>query len=461
MAVTPTVTVLEHAPVSPPPGAAAQITLPLTFLDVVWLQMPPVHRLLFYPHPLSKTEFVDKVMPHMKNSLSETLQHFSPLAGKAVVSPDHFNLSELRYSDGDAVPLVFAFSAEGFNPFASYSPRSCTDFHPLVPRLPPTSRAPDGHVVFPVFALQVTLFPDVGICIGVTNHHVVGDGNTIFRFMKAWAFFSSSNSLRCHDCSLPFYDRREVRDRKGLGAVFWDIVKRINMEERSGVDLLSQITGKVRSTFVVTREDIQRLKNHVKARQPEITHISSFTVVYSYVWVCLVRSRCEIYGKEDAEEMDHFIFPADCRAYLGVPDSYFGNCVVPCMGSVRTKELTGEEGLRKAAEAVGESIRSQLHNKDEDGVLRGAADWFPRIGSMKRDRIMGVAGSPKFDYYELEFGWGKATRFEFPSIDATGSISLSAASKKHGDGGLEVGLALPVLQMDCFTRIFEEGLKAL
>ncbi|VFQ93815.1 unnamed protein product [Cuscuta campestris] len=468
MGATQTVTVLEHIPVSPPPETTAKLTLPLTFLDAVWLSLPPVHRLVFYRHPVSRSEFVDDIIPKMKKSLSKTLQHFSPMAGRVVVSPDHLNRSKIRYADGDTVPLVFALStSDGFDRLVSDHSRSCADFHPLVPRLPPTSRGLDGSVTVPIFALQVTLFQDVGFCMGVTNHHVIGDANTIFRFMKAWAFFSSSSPHPQDSLPpqfLPFYDRTAVKDRRGFAQVFWDYAKTTNVEETLDVDLLPKIPEKVRSTFVVSKEDIQRLKNHVLTRHPKIPHVSSFTVVFSYVWVCLVRSRTEINNADDDDddEMDNFIFTADFRARLGLPHHYFGNCVVPCMGSVQTKDLTGDGGVANAAEVVGGSIHSQLNSKDEDGVGSGVEDLATRVAAMKKDRILGVAGSPKFDYYELDFEWGKASKFEIPSIDITGAISMSAASKKHGEGGgLEAGLALPVAQMESFTRIFAEGLKAL
>nr|GLL34789.1 malonyl-coenzyme:anthocyanin 5-O-glucoside-6'''-O-malonyltransferase-like [Ipomoea trifida] len=471
MDVNQTVTVLEKIPVAPPPEATPGISLPFTFLDVFWLHLAPVHRLIFYPHPISRTHFLDTLIPTIKHSLSLTLQHYSPLAGGVVISPDKSNLPEIRYADGDTVPLVFAESNSGeghFSHLTSNHPRNCSEFHPLVPSLPPASSLPDGSTRVPVLALQVTLFPDVGICIGVTNHHAIGDGSSIFAFMKAWAFFSrheNTSPVSLPPEFQPFFDRTVVQDRKGVGTHFWNHIKNIKIED-THVHRLPSITNKVRATFAVTRDDIQRLKNHILSRRPNLAHVTSFTMIASYVWNCYVKSRTETSTDnnedEDEDGDDYFSSPADYRARLDppVPRNYFGNCVMGFIAKRKTKLLAGDDGFVEAAEVIGESIRTQLNTPKEDDVpLTDIDDKFREMSKIKPDRSLGVASSPRFDYYQLDFGWGKPSKFEVPSIDVTGAMSLGTA--KDYEGGLEVGLSLPIAQMNTFMTIFNQGLKAI
>nr|GME20309.1 malonyl-coenzyme A:anthocyanin 3-O-glucoside-6''-O-malonyltransferase-like [Ipomoea batatas] len=465
MAVNQTVTVLEKAEVAPPPEATAGISLPFTFLDVFWLHLPPVHRLIFYQRPISRTHFVDTLIPTIKTSLSLTLQHYSPLAGRVIVSQDNSNLPEIRYVDGDTVPLVFAESNSGdghFDHLTSDHPRNNTEFHPLVPSLPPTSRAPDGAGVIPVLALQVTLFPGAGICIGVTNHHAIGDASSIFGFMKAWAFFSGQKHENTSPVSFPeefrpFYDRSVIQDRKGLGTRIWNSMKNIKIED-THVHRLPLITDKARATFVVTRDDIQRLKNHILTRRPDLVHVSSFTMICSYVWNCLVKSRHETNPDSNADEDDYFFCAADYRARLDppVPRNYFGNCILGFVGQAKRKNLVGEEGFEEAAVVIGESIHSQLDTNKDDDI---DDDKWEELSRINPDRSLSVASSPRFDYYQLDFGWGKPKKFEVPSIDLTGAMSLSTA--KDYEGGLEVGLSLPISQINTFTRVFTQGLRAI
>ncbi|VFQ93816.1 unnamed protein product [Cuscuta campestris] len=457
-------TVLDQIPVAPPPESTPELTLPLTFLDILWLHMSPVHRLIFYQHPVSTTHFLHTLLPILQTSLSQTLRHYSPLAGRLMVSPDNSVLPEIRYAHGDTVPLLIAeskSSGDVFDHLVSDGVRSCSVFHPLVPSLPPASDGGGSAVSVPVLALQVTLFPDVGICIGVTNHHVIGDGSSIFRFMEAWAFLSSSgrgvdqNALPSR--FLPFYDRTAIQDRKGLGKIFWDYLKNIKIKD-THVHRLPSIADKVRGTFRVSPDQIKRLKNQVLTRRPDLVHVSTFTVICSYVWNCLVRSR---HAENEDEEDEFFGCVADCRARLDppVPENYFGNCLTACYGYAKVRELVSEGGLAAAAAVVGGSIRRQLYNEEKDGVFKGGEDWFSLFTKLNPDRALGVAGSPKFDYYGLDFGWGKGKKFEMPSIDITGAISLSG--DRDVEGGLEVGLALPVTQMHTFSKIFAAGLEAL
>nr|GMD31943.1 malonyl-coenzyme A:anthocyanin 3-O-glucoside-6''-O-malonyltransferase-like [Ipomoea batatas] len=458
------VNVLEQIPVAPPPEGTPKLTLPLTFLDLSCLHMSPVHRLIFYQHPISTTHFLETLIPAMKLSLSLTLRHYSPLAGRVIVSPDNSILPEIRYEEAHTVPLVFAEANSGecnFDDLTSDQARNCTEIHPLVPSLPPASRAPDGSVIVPVLALQVTLFPDVGICIGVTNHHAIGDASSMFGFMKAWAFFFSHKEETTLPAEIqPFYDRTVLKDQKGLETLFWDNVKNIKIEE-THVHRLPLITNRIRATFTLTRHDIQRLKNRILARRPKLAHISSFTATCSYVWTCLIKSRYDADTDITGDGDEVFGCAADCRLHLDppVPGNYFGNCLAGCFGCTDTKKLAGEEGLLDAADVIGESIRRQLYDK-ERGVLGGAEDSFKLMSKLKIDRLLTVIGSPKFDYYGLDFGWGNPKKFEMPSTDLTRGISLSKA-KDHEDGGLEIGLSLPAIQFHNFTRIFTQDLKAL
>ncbi|KVI04206.1 Chloramphenicol acetyltransferase-like domain-containing protein [Cynara cardunculus var. scolymus] len=60
---------------------------------------------------------------------------------------------------------------------------------------------------------------------------------------------------------------------------------------------------------------------------------------------------------------------------------------------------------------------------------------------------MGVAGTPKLKFYEMDFGWGKPRKHETISINYSDFISLSACKESNED-------------METFVPIFEKGLEA-
>ncbi|WMV49081.1 hypothetical protein MTR67_042466 [Solanum verrucosum] len=99
--------VIEQCQVAPPPGGAVEVTLPLTYFDLVWLGFHRIRRILFYKLPISKPDFVQNIIPPLKNSLSLTLKHYMPLAENVARPLDTSGYPELRYVTGDSVSVIF------------------------------------------------------------------------------------------------------------------------------------------------------------------------------------------------------------------------------------------------------------------------------------------------------------------------------------------------------------------
>ncbi|KAK6919490.1 hypothetical protein RJ641_015394 [Dillenia turbinata] len=337
---------------------------------------------------------------------------------------------ELRFKEGDSISLVIAESNADFMEFTGNRARNAGEFHSLAPQLPPNLKSSDA-IECPLLAVQVTLFPSMGICIGFGLRHVMGDGNTVSKFIRAWASIMKSNGdASFSGCgSIPFYDRTLIKDSIGLFNIFWDQVGKRGFEVGSQAPppLSSDL---VRSTIIVGPAHAQYLKERVVAQGLTELHVSTFTVTCAYVWMCMIKARSEFGEQIGEDEMEHLVFGADCRALLDppLPVTYFGNCLVPCLSTVKSKELIGENGFIVAAKAIGESIQKRLKNKDE--FLKDADKWISDIEQLEHKRIVGVTGSPKF-------------------------------ASKDAKGGLEVGLSFPKPKMDAFEAIFTEGLKAV
>ncbi|KAH7847725.1 hypothetical protein Vadar_029566 [Vaccinium darrowii] len=82
------------------PNSATQTSLPLTFFDIFWL-IPLNQRLFFYEFPNPQTTLTNTILPKLKHSLSVTLQHYLPLTGNLMWSPDSDKLI-VPYSEGYA-----------------------------------------------------------------------------------------------------------------------------------------------------------------------------------------------------------------------------------------------------------------------------------------------------------------------------------------------------------------------
>ncbi|GFP85198.1 anthocyanin 5-aromatic acyltransferase [Phtheirospermum japonicum] len=459
-------TVVEHSTISPPPDSniPAELSLPIVFFDMVWYDFPVNQSVLFFDFPgCSKSHFLDTIVPDLKRSLSLTLAQFLPLSGKIIHPTAPGNKPLIRYQSVDSVSFLVSESSADFSHLTGSQPRPCEEFYAFAPGLPPATRSEDS-VSCPVLALQVTLFPGQGLCIGFVTHHAVADASTVVSFIRAWALINSSkpggdvirDRLAQANC-LPFYDRQNVTNVNGLDSIYWDLIVELSCTVEPPPVKIP--TGKLRATFVLKKDEINSLKDLVLARSSgptDVPHLSSFTVVCALVWVCSARGELA-----DDDETEYFGFVADCRARLkpAMPANYFGNCVALVKAELKHGEVKkgGPDGFVKAAKAIGEAIKENVYN--ENGILFGAEKWPEEYGKLVGKRQYGVAGSPRFDFYAADYGWGKAKKFEALFIDDGAALSL--CKSRDFEGGLEIGLSKPMAQMDAFSRVFREVLSEL
>nr|XP_025883531.1 malonyl-coenzyme:anthocyanin 5-O-glucoside-6'''-O-malonyltransferase [Solanum lycopersicum] len=452
-------TVIEQCQVAPPPGGATEVILPLTYFDHVWLGFRRMRRILFYKLSISKPDFVQNIIPPLKNSLSLTLKHYTPLVGNIACPLNSSGYPELCYVTGDSVSDTFTETDMDFNHLIGNHPRNANDFYPFIPQLAQPKDAP-GFKLVPVLAIQVTLFPNLGISIGFSNHHVACDGNIIVKFIRTWGLL---NKLRGDEQCLaneliPFYDRSVIKDPYKQGTIIWDEMKQ-NMPEIGDIIVIPPL-DRVRGTFIMERNNIVKLKNLILSRRPNLSYVTSFTITCAYIWTCLIKSKFAIEDEMiDEDVMEIFGCVADCRSRLNppLPQSYFGNCLVTIASKASRVELVGKEGFITAVEVIGEAIKSQM--KDVELILN--CSWYREFCGINMKHTLSVSGSPKFNLYEVDFGWGRPEKIEIISIDNSSGISMSISKYKDSHGDLEVGLSLPKTRMNAFVAIFNHGLSFL
>ncbi|KAK9108590.1 hypothetical protein Syun_024601 [Stephania yunnanensis] len=464
------VKVIEESRISPPQHSTPpETSLPLTFFDVFWIIMPPVKRLFFYEFHHSNQHFIETVLPHMKHSLSQALQLFYPFAGHLITDPDdhHDSVPEIACSHGDSITLTVAETDSDFKHLSGHHARDVSDFFPLVPKL-------DSQLL----ALQVTLFPNSGIAVGITNSHVVADGKITTHFVKYWASLCKLGTenplvpLISESSVFPFFDRSVVNDPKGLDKLYLKQIRELEelIKSNQVADALTPIAPTdivVRATFVLGSVEIEKLKQWVTSKMKSrlslsssdtAFHVSTFVIVCAYVWVCW--TKCKSRGDNEDGERLFFAFGGDFRGRLDppLPKFYFGNCIIGVAAEANKRDIIGEDGMVVAAELIGRHIQ-ELNKQSK---MEGGETYISNISSVFRSgaKVLSVAGSPKFKVYETDFGWGRPRKVEVVSIEDSGAISLSE-SRDDENGGVEVGLVLSKLEMDCFASQFQQTLKGV
>ncbi|XP_040376923.1 coumaroyl-CoA:anthocyanidin 3-O-glucoside-6''-O-coumaroyltransferase 2-like [Oryza brachyantha] len=445
--------VLDKLTVAASPPAAGGV-LPLTFFDVPWLFTGPVERVFFYPYPHPVDHFTAHLQPSLVSSLSAALHGFYPLLGRVRPCPPDGGGGYEFWSTGgdeDRVELTVAESSYDFDELSGGGPRDVGRLYSLVPQLP---RPEDAS--FALAAVQVTIFPSRGIAVGVSIHHVACDDSSFMHFVKTWAGHCrvAAGADAATVPPAPFLDRGVVADPDGLAAKTLDQIRQLAAGGPPPPPPSGPPPKLVMASFTLTRDCIDKLKQRVTASGGGGgVHCSAFTVACAYAWTCLVRVDASAAGRERA----HLLFSVECRRRLTppVPQEYLGNCLRPCFVEVDMGGLLGADGVVTAAVGIGASIRGL-----DDGVLDGADGWFHKILSMMSHRPMSVGGSPRYGVYDTDFGLGRPRKVELLSIDKTpGTVSM--AEGRDGQGGIEIGVALPEAEMDQFTSCFSDGLKQL
>lgn len=460
MASPATVKVVETTRITPSsdsPKSAAEFSLQLTFFDTLWFKFHPVERIFFYQlNDVDSTPeyFNSVILPKLKHSLSLTLLHYLPLAG-SLQWPTNSPKPIIIYTPNDGVLVTVAESDSNFSRLVSGNGiREAIEFHSLVPQLMVSDN------VSPIIALQITLFPSQGFSIGITSHHAVLDGKSSVMFIKSWAYLCKQGSFENPSLPTeltPFYDRSVIKDPIGLDLLYLNQWK--DFTSSSSLMIIQNIRDfpedLVRATFDLTRENINKLREKVmtvldhKGKLP--LHLSSFVVTMAYVSTCLINAR----GGESEQRDVCLGFAADGRSRLDppVPENYFGNCVSFQITEAKAmKFVDGKNGFPFAVELVSDMVK----DLEKKGILEGAEEFLIKE---KGKQAIGVAGSPRFGVYGVDFGWGKPKKVEVISIDRSAGGTISLAETRDGSGGIEIGLALNKHEMQIFASSFLDGLR--
>lgn len=448
------VTILEQCQVSPSvaPAAGQPRALPLTFFDLVFWDFPPVQRLFFYDNAdlLDVPEFLLRELPLFKQSLAAALHHFYPLAGKLTCGVPEGAAPEVVFSDGDSVRLTVAVGGDDFHDLAGDHARDTARLRSLLPPLPKHGASQSQDVL----AVQVTVFPRAGICIGTTLHHAVADGSSYAHFMKTWATTHRLGS-ECRKVVVdapPLFDRSVVRDDAELREAFIRDHRALAVADDRRLDEwdLSRRPGVVLATFRFTDKLLRSLGRHVESETS--ARCSPYALACGAAWAGIVHARSNTdFGAAGGNA--HFGFVTGCKPRTSppIPANYFGNCLGLCRVEAKRSGLT--------AATASAAIWRVIEGLAEQGqVFRDARGWVRCVREYASVRAVTVAGSPKLGVYATDLGapWGRPRKVEIASVERTGALALAESGRRDGDGGIEVGLALPRREMDAFRAFYRD-----
>ncbi|KAK2378886.1 putative acetyltransferase [Trifolium repens] len=405
----------------------------------------------------------------LKTSLSITLSHFPPLAGRLTTDSDGY----IYITSNDAGVDFIHSKAKHLTINTVLSP-SLIDVHPCFKEFfaydMPVSYS--GHQN-PLAAVQVTELAD-GVFIGCTVNHSVTDGTSFWHFFNTFAAVTKGGGGGAVKITKsPDFTRNTIFNSTavlpipdGGPTVTFDVDEplreRVFHFSRESILKLKQkansngnSNGLTDPTEVIAKQANDSWKNvssngHVHTngtvKSNVRNEISSFQSLSAQLWRSITRAR-----KLDSTKTSTFRMAVNCRHRLNpkMEPFYFGNAIqsIPTVASV--KDILSND-LKYCAGLLHQNVVAH----DDATVRRGVEDWennprlFP-LGNFDGAMIT-MGSSPRFPMYDNDFGWGiplairsgKANKFDgkisaFPGREGNGSVDLEVVLKPETMVGLE------------------------
>ncbi|KAJ1273064.1 hypothetical protein BS78_06G251400 [Paspalum vaginatum] len=433
------VTIIDISYVAAPAPAVPPEPIKLNAMEALWVVVPHLQHLLLFEGDKQLPPF-DALLQSLRSSLAATLASHAPLAGKLHHLADTGDVAIRCSTDDEGVKFVAAESDADVRSLARDEDHDVHTFERLVPELDM------GLLPAPLLAVQATRLGGGGVALGITAHHAVVDGHSLWRFVEAWAAACRGDAPPAPP---PVFDRSRVK-LPGGEELTRSILRKYSPNLPSASMPWSQPEDHrqvMRRTFALDTQDMGRLKQRIvrlgeahgaPLRRPP----SRFVAVLALAWTCFVRSKA-FAGDENV----CLFFFADARDRLDPPAGadYFGTCLTGCLAKLPARELHAEGALAAAASALQGAVQRMV----EDPLDCWPGWEFFRVGADFSDRMINVSGSPSFRTYQVaDFGWGRPRRTENVRMNREGQVALVGA--RDGEG-VQVSVSmLQRPQMDAF-----------
>nr|GMC94244.1 uncharacterized acetyltransferase At3g50280-like [Ipomoea batatas] len=448
-----------------PARKSSQPDLKLSVSDLPMLSTHYIQKGGLYtrpPFPLS--DFISL----LKSTLSQTLTHFPPLAGRLVTDSDGY-----VYITCNDAGVNFAHAAAT---------------HVLVRDIIGSVDVPEvvrgffqfdrtvsyqGHFL-PILAVQVTELAD-GVFVGCSVNHAVTDGTSFWNFFNTFAevtrgvkritrtpdlsresFLISPAVLELPDGGPKVTFNVDAPLRERILSFSRESILKLKAHtnnQKWGVDGeidAVEFMGKQKNDPLKTVDanvtPLIRIRTPAKNGTAATAEISSFQSLCALLWRAVTRAR-----KLPSSKTTTFRMAVNCRHRLEpkLNPLYFGNAIQ----SIPTYATAGDvlsHDLRWCAEQLNKNVKAH----DDATVKNYIGNWerdprcFP-LGNFDGAMIT-MGSSPRFPMYDNDFGWGRpiavrsgrANKFDgkisaFPGRDGAGTVDLEVVLAPETMAGIE------------------------
>ncbi|KAL3638952.1 hypothetical protein CASFOL_016859 [Castilleja foliolosa] len=388
-------------PSSPTPHH--QKTHKLSLLDQI---VPPIYvpLVLYYPNLENKSPQNPKsITQTLKNSLSSTLTHFYPLAGRI---KDKLSID----CNDEGVPFTVATFETNLSDFLKYpDPETCRAHIPT--QLTWAEPGPRSNVAM----IQVNYFKCGGVAIGSLFLHKVADGVTVGAFMKSWA----ENAINLEERLGPDYSAQS----------FFPQNEEMTRETHlfSGMRKYFKFGKTVMRRYVFDAESISSIRSKLAEKGPIKRGPTRVETVSAFIWKCFMLASFEKNKKSISENNNNNNNNNNINTKISLvmhgvnmrrkneppfPDNSFGNFVwlVPASSNNNNE-------LDRDLKNLFEKVRSAIGKVDVDFVKKmqgedGFSGYCENLEESwsefhEKADYLAISSWCNFGLYDIDFGLGK------------------------------------------------------
>ncbi|VAH25032.1 unnamed protein product [Triticum turgidum subsp. durum] len=290
----------------------------------------------------------------------------------------------------------------------------------------------------PLLAVQVTELAD-GVFVGMSLNHAVADGSALWHLVNTWSEMSRQSDGADISSPLPVHRRWFLDGCPVPVPLPFGKLEDIPVSRRTADDHPSSVNEECFLNF--SAEMVKQLKARANAEitgtSNGTTTISSLQAVLAHLWISVTRAR-----RLAPDHSTTYVILVGCRDRVdGLPAAYAGNAVARAEAVSAAGEIL-ERGLGFAASLLNRAVGSfDVATQRDRHASWPQEHYFLRARPTATAKMV-TGGSPRFDVYGNDFGWGRPVGVRSGranKMDGTATVFEG----RGGGGSMALGVWLP------------------